>query len=59
MIITIISLAHALGLNVVAEGIESPKHLEILGEMCCEYGQGYHFSRPVPARQILKMFAYP
>jgi diguanylate cyclase (GGDEF)-like protein len=56
---TIISLAHALGLNVVAEGIESPKHLEILGEMFCEYGQGYHFSRPVPARQILKMFAYP
>ncbi|WP_462325817.1 EAL domain-containing protein [Desulfoplanes sp.] len=52
---TIISLAHALGLNVVAEGIESADHLEMLDAMCCEYGQGYHFSRPVPARQVLRM----
>ena len=52
---TIISLAHALGLNVVAEGIESADHLKMLDAMCCEYGQGYHFSRPIPARQVLKL----
>jgi diguanylate cyclase (GGDEF)-like protein/PAS domain S-box-containing protein len=52
---TIISLAHALGMNVVAEGIESPGQLKILEAMCCEYGQGYHFSRPVPARQVVRL----
>ncbi|MDD4650287.1 MAG: EAL domain-containing protein, partial [Desulfoplanes sp.] len=54
---TIISLAHTLGLNVVAEGIESPKLIKILEEMSCEYGQGYYFSRPQPPRQILKMLS--
>ena len=54
---TIISLAHTLGLDVVAEGIESAEHITILGEMSCEYGQGYHFSRPQPPRQILKMLS--
>jgi Amt family ammonium transporter len=54
---TIISLAHTLGLNVVAEGIESSKHIKILEKMSCEYGQGYYFSRPQPPRQILKMLS--
>ncbi|GAU09215.1 sensor domain-containing protein [Desulfoplanes formicivorans] len=51
----IISLAHALGLNVVAEGIETARHLTMLGSMRCEYGQGYHFSHPLPAHQVAGM----
>lgn len=44
---TIINLAHSLGLDVVAEGIETEKQYLILKGMGCQYAQGYHFSRPV------------
>ncbi len=43
----IIALAHNLGLDVVAEGIEAPKHLAILRDLGCEYGQGFLFSKPI------------
>lgn len=43
----IISLAHNMGMKVVAEGIETPEQLEILTRLGCEYGQGYLFSRPL------------
>ena len=46
---TIISLAKTLNLSVVAEGIESIHQLHQLRILGCEYGQGYLFSRPVPA----------
>ncbi len=44
-----IELAHALGLKVVAEGIEDKPALDALTAFGCDYAQGYHFSRPVPA----------
>ena len=43
----IIMLAHSLGMNVVAEGIETSHQLSLLRKLGCEYGQGYFFSRPV------------
>ncbi len=46
----IISMAHALELGVIAEGIESPEVAQQLSELGCELGQGYHFSRPVPVQ---------
>ena len=46
---TIITMAGNLGLDVVAEGIEEASQLALLREMGCGYGQGYFFSRPVPA----------
>ncbi|HEY0458406.1 MAG TPA: EAL domain-containing protein [Pyrinomonadaceae bacterium] len=46
---TIIALAKTLNLNVVAEGIETIHQLHQLRILGCEYGQGYLFSRPVPA----------
>ena len=49
---TIICLAKALGLRVVAEGIESIRQLEALRLLECEYGQGYLFSRPLNAQEI-------
>ena len=44
----IVSLAQSLGLNVVAEGIETAAQLEFLRGLGCQEFQGYHFSPPVP-----------
>jgi EAL domain-containing protein (putative c-di-GMP-specific phosphodiesterase class I)/PleD family two-component response regulator len=43
----IIVMAHALALDVVAEGIETKEELMILREMNCDIGQGYYFSKPI------------
>ncbi|MBW8369451.1 MAG: EAL domain-containing protein [Thiobacillus sp.] len=45
----VISLGHALGLKVVAEGVETRAHLDFLHQHGCDELQGYYFSRPVPA----------
>ncbi len=44
---TIVTLAHNLGLQVIAEGVETPQQHEQLKAVGCEYAQGYLFSRPV------------
>lgn len=44
-----IDLAHNLGLNVVAEGVESDEALELLRILRCDTAQGYYISRPLPA----------
>ena len=44
-----IQMAHSLGLKVVAEGVESERIWCELQALGCDYGQGYYFSRPVPA----------
>jgi EAL domain-containing protein (putative c-di-GMP-specific phosphodiesterase class I) len=44
----IISLAHALGLSTVAEGIETGEQLSVLAALGCDLGQGYLFARPAP-----------
>jgi diguanylate cyclase (GGDEF)-like protein len=49
---TIISLAHSLGLKVVAEGVETEEQEKLLRLLRCEEVQGYRFSRPVPADEI-------
>lgn len=46
---TILTLAHNLGMNVVAEGVESLEQLSQLRQLQCDYGQGYLFSRPIDA----------
>jgi len=45
----ILALARSLGLEVVAEGIETEQQLRILRDMGCVYGQGFLFGRPQPA----------
>ena len=45
----IVSLASSLGLELVAEGIETESQARHLRGLGCEYGQGYHLGRPVPA----------
>ena len=49
-----IDLAHNLGLNVVAEGVENQHVLDLLIEMECDTIQGYLTSRPLPAEDILE-----
>lgn len=46
---TIIALGHNLGMNVVAEGIETVSQSQKLRELHCEYGQGYLYAKPLPA----------
>lgn len=48
----IISLAHTLGLRVVAEGVETRDHLARLKEEGCDEGQGYLFAKPMPAEEL-------
>lgn len=49
---SIIDLAHSLGYEVVAEGVENIEQLEALCAMGCEHIQGYLFSRPVPIEEF-------
>jgi EAL domain-containing protein (putative c-di-GMP-specific phosphodiesterase class I) len=51
----IITLGHALGLKVVAEGVETRAHLEFLQQHGCDELQGYYFSRPVPAVEMARL----
>jgi EAL domain-containing protein (putative c-di-GMP-specific phosphodiesterase class I) len=48
----IISLAHALGLEAVGEGVESAEQLEHLRSMGCDLVQGYHLARPMPNEEL-------
>jgi diguanylate cyclase (GGDEF)-like protein len=43
----IIDLAHTLGMEVIAEGVESEQQAELLQEMGCDLAQGFHFSEPL------------
>ena len=53
LIASIISIAHGLGLEVVAEGVEEKYQADYLIELGCEYLQGYYFSRPVPQSEVV------
>lgn len=44
---TIVTLSHALGMTIVAEGIETVEQRDILKNLGCEYGQGYLFAKPL------------
>jgi EAL domain-containing protein (putative c-di-GMP-specific phosphodiesterase class I) len=53
----VVSLAHALGLQAVAEGIESEEQLASMRELECDLAQGFLFARPVPAAELSDMLA--
>jgi diguanylate cyclase (GGDEF)-like protein len=56
---TIVNLAHALHMNVVAEGIETEDQLAGLIDVGCDSGQGFLFSRPLPAEAAEKLLEAP
>jgi diguanylate cyclase (GGDEF)-like protein/PAS domain S-box-containing protein len=49
---SVTAMAHELGLQVIAEGIEIQQHLDLLIAAGCDYGQGFYFSKPVPSAQF-------
>ncbi len=51
----VIALAHGLGIDVVAEGIETAEQLTILRELACDRGQGYLYARPLPAGELIDL----
>jgi diguanylate cyclase (GGDEF)-like protein/PAS domain S-box-containing protein len=51
----IIVMAHTLGLNVIAEGIETEDQLQLLIDSGCDYAQGYYFSKPLPADDFIDL----
>lgn len=52
---TIISLAHDLDLDVIAEGVETIEQEEMLTGLSCEYAQGYHYAKPLAAKKAEKL----
>ncbi|BAN36087.1 hypothetical protein SCD_n02279 [Sulfuricella denitrificans skB26] len=55
IVVAIITMAHSLGLNVIAEGVETEGQLEYLRSHGCDEMQGYFFSRPVPVGDFEQM----
>ena len=54
---TIIVLAHQLGRQVIAEGVETADQLTILRALGCEYGQGYFFAKPLTCADVSSLLA--
>jgi EAL domain-containing protein (putative c-di-GMP-specific phosphodiesterase class I) len=54
---TIVDLAHIMGMEVVAEGVEIEEQETLLREMGCDFAQGYHFSRPLSPEAASKLLS--
>ena len=59
IVAAVVKLAHALGLQVIAEGVETERQLDALLRLDCDFAQGYLFSRPVPAHELVEKFPLP
>jgi predicted signal transduction protein with EAL and GGDEF domain/ActR/RegA family two-component response regulator len=55
IVAAVVASAHALGLCVVAEGVETAENVTSLVTLGCELAQGFHYSRPVPADAVDSM----
>ena len=55
MVRSTINLAHELGLQVVAEGIEDEATLDMLRQLGCDYAQGYFISKPIASGDFLEL----
>jgi EAL domain-containing protein (putative c-di-GMP-specific phosphodiesterase class I) len=52
LVSAIVTLAQTMGLRVIAEGVETPVQRQLLLRLGCSYGQGYLWSRPLPAEKF-------
>lgn len=52
---SIIGLGRNMGLNIIAEGVETREEANLLGQMGCEAAQGYHFAKPLPEKQVIEL----
>ena len=57
LVTSIVTMAHALELAVVAEGVETRQQLDVLERIGCDHAQGYYFGRPVPAAEVFSQGA--
>ena len=48
----VIDLVHTLGMEAVAEGVESEGQAALLKEIGCDMAQGFHFARPLPPEEV-------
>jgi diguanylate cyclase (GGDEF)-like protein/PAS domain S-box-containing protein len=55
MVKTIIDMGHNLNFTIIAEGIETTEQVVFLKEHACKVGQGYYYSRPLPAEEVMKL----
>ena len=55
---TVVVLAHTLGMEAIAEGIETPAQLAFLRSLGCEQGQGYLFARPCPVDEVTPLLRH-
>lgn len=56
---TIVELARVLGMDVVAEGIETREQYRLLRQMGCRYGQGFLFAKPMPPEAVSNLLRLP
>jgi EAL domain-containing protein (putative c-di-GMP-specific phosphodiesterase class I) len=54
---TIISMAHALGKEVVAEGVERVEQLDFLRERGCDIAQGFYLAQPLPVAEVTALLS--
>jgi diguanylate cyclase (GGDEF)-like protein/PAS domain S-box-containing protein len=52
LVASIVDIGRTLGIKVVAEGVETMEQARVLGEIGCDFLQGYAFARPMPAREL-------
>lgn len=57
IVLAVAGLGRSLKMQVVAEGIESEHHAHLLQRMGCEFGQGFHLGRPLPAQQAASLIS--
>jgi EAL domain-containing protein (putative c-di-GMP-specific phosphodiesterase class I) len=57
MVRAIVGLAHNLGMDVTAEGVETPEQIQSLSALNCRRAQGFYFSRPMPAEDAERLIA--
>lgn len=55
IVVSVINMAHALGMKVITEGVESKEQVDFLREHDCDYIQGFYFYRPLPEEEFKKL----
>jgi EAL domain-containing protein (putative c-di-GMP-specific phosphodiesterase class I) len=59
IVAAIVGLADALGIDVIAEGIETEEQAERLRRIGCRHGQGFHLARPLQANVLIQVLSQP
>ncbi|MGA2672413.1 MAG: EAL domain-containing protein [Terracidiphilus sp.] len=57
IVAAVVGLGRSLGLTTVAEGVETPEHANMLLWLGCDFGQGYLYSKPVPAEELSSLIS--